>query len=482
MYLDYWGLRRSPFDNVPDPQMFFVRRGTAENAVDELLFAVTEGNECLAVVVGDVGLGKTMTLRMVLNELDSERYRIAYLTNPDLTFLQLLREVVGQLLGQPCQVRAKDVLLEEFNRLLFESADEGRRVVIFIDEANALRSPSLEGLRLLTNLQEDDRNLLTIILAGQPKLARILRDSRRSNLLQRVGVYVELSPLSSVEEVQAYVTHRLQRSGCSRSIFTSGAVEAIYRHSEGIPRLVNRFSKLALKVGEVRRLDCIDTGVIQEIADRFDLKTRSDVKPARPSSDSLQEETTAAWAAYTPAGGNRGFPLQQEEQPTADVSASPVHEADRREETEGICGETPTEASAPWESSHQDAKDRLGTEPEKSEDTEEERREPEPQAQAAHAFQPTRERSFAPSQVDGRRTDPPAFPRGVEVPRQNELEIPGELIEAVRRLRDERQRMRLAGELAARQIQMHPERYTEASIDPVQTWDELRARILALAS
>ncbi|HRR57805.1 MAG TPA: hypothetical protein P5057_12665, partial [Acidobacteriota bacterium] len=66
--------------------------------------------------------------------------------------------------------------------------------------------------------------------------------------------------------------------------------------------------------------------------------------------------------------------------------------------------------------------------------------------------------------------------------RQNELEIPGELIEAVRRLRDERQRMRLAGELAARQIQMHPERYTEASIDPVQTWDELRARILALAS
>ncbi|HRR55783.1 MAG TPA: AAA family ATPase, partial [Acidobacteriota bacterium] len=122
MYLDYWGLRRSPFDNVPDPQMFFVRRGTAENAVDELLFAVTEGNECLAVVVGDVGLGKTMTLRMVLNELDSERYRIAYLTNPDLTFLQLLREVVGQLLGQPCQVRAKDVLLEEFNRLLFEAA------------------------------------------------------------------------------------------------------------------------------------------------------------------------------------------------------------------------------------------------------------------------------------------------------------------------------------------------------------------------
>jgi len=105
MYLDYWKLNRNPFDNVPDPRMYFSEHSTVEGTVSELLFAVEEANECLAVVVGDVGLGKTMSLRVVLNELDQGKYKIAYITNPDVTFNQLLRDIVGQLQGDRCQIR-----------------------------------------------------------------------------------------------------------------------------------------------------------------------------------------------------------------------------------------------------------------------------------------------------------------------------------------------------------------------------------------
>ena len=97
MYLDYWGLDRNPFDSVPDPNMYFRLHPTAESAVAEVLFAIEEGNECLAVLVGEVGLGKTMALRVILNSLDHEKYRIAFVTNPEVTFTQLMREIIGQL-------------------------------------------------------------------------------------------------------------------------------------------------------------------------------------------------------------------------------------------------------------------------------------------------------------------------------------------------------------------------------------------------
>src|SRR3990172_2087890 len=122
-YIDYWGLSRAPFDNVPDPSMYFDQHTSVENAVAEVLFAIEEGNECLAVIVGDVGLGKTMGLRIILDSLEQDKYNIAFVTNPDLTFLQLLREVIGQLTGKQCEIKRKEDLLERLNQLLFQSSD-----------------------------------------------------------------------------------------------------------------------------------------------------------------------------------------------------------------------------------------------------------------------------------------------------------------------------------------------------------------------
>jgi general secretion pathway protein A len=280
MYLDYWGLKKHAFNNVPDPDMYFEMHETVENTVAELLFAIEEGDECLAVVVGEVGLGKTMSLRVILDTLDPEKYAIAFITNPDISFVQLLREIIGQLTNSPCAIRAKDRLLEEFNRLLFEVADNGKRVVIFIDEGNAIRRVNLDNLRLLTNMQEDDRNLFTMILAGQPELARNLEHPSMANLFQRIGVYCKLQKMASRDIVKFYIEHRLERAGATKPIFTEEAYDKIYTLSEfGIPRLVNRLCKLCLKAGETNELSEIDGSVVAQIGSRFERSVDLTRKP-----------------------------------------------------------------------------------------------------------------------------------------------------------------------------------------------------------
>src|SRR3989338_1888786 len=159
MYLEYWGLKKHPFNNVPDPEMYFSMHQSVEASVAELLFAIEEGDDCLAVVTGDVGVGKTMCLLIALDSLNADKYRIAFVTNPDLSFPQLLREIIGQLEDKACEEHKKDKLLERFNKIIFETNDQGKRVVIFIDEGNVIKPANLDSLRLLTNMQDDQRNL-----------------------------------------------------------------------------------------------------------------------------------------------------------------------------------------------------------------------------------------------------------------------------------------------------------------------------------
>jgi general secretion pathway protein A len=204
---------KPPFDNVPDPEMYFDLHRSVDNTVSETIFAIEEGNECLAVIVGDVGLGKTMTLRVILDLLEQEKYRLAFVTNPDTTFIQLLKEMIGQLSGAVCIESRRGQILEAFNQLLFKTQVEGKKVLIFIDEANAMKPSTLESLRLLTNMQGDDENLFTIILAGQLELARRLEHPKRANLFQRIGVYCHLNKIENQDLMQDYIEHRLERAG-----------------------------------------------------------------------------------------------------------------------------------------------------------------------------------------------------------------------------------------------------------------------------
>ncbi|MFZ5519329.1 MAG: ExeA family protein [Candidatus Zhuqueibacterota bacterium] len=310
MYLNYWGLTKHAFNNVPDPTMYFDMHATVENAVAELLFAIEEADECLAVVVGDVGLGKTMSLRVTLDSLDQSKYRIAFVTNPDLTFPQLLREIIGQLKNQPCMIKNKDELLEEFNKILFTTADEGKRVLIFIDEGNVIRRMNLQSLRLLTNMQEDDRNLFTMVLAGQPELGKNLEHPSNANLYQRIGVYCRLNKMESRDVVKSYVEHRMECAGVKRQIFTEDAYTRIYEYSEkGIPRLVNRICKLALKAGETNKMQEISGEVIVQIGERF-----ARTEPLKHKDDSEPKEGEPAMEVKHPRPKKKSAPAADAEE------------------------------------------------------------------------------------------------------------------------------------------------------------------------
>jgi len=289
MYYHYWGLEKPPFDNVPDPSMYVDCHSSMENAIAESLFAIEEGNECIAVIVGDVGLGKTLSIRMIIDSLDQEKYKIVLITNPGITFIQLLKEIIGQLTGKQCERSRKLELLEIFNKILFETIDEGKKVLIFIDEANAIRPTNLESLRLLTNMQDDQRNLFSMVLAGQVELARRLEHPRRANLFQRIGTYCIIDKIQSEALVKTYVETRLKLAGGTKNIFTDDAFGPLWEYSEyGVPRLINKICKLSLKAGETNGFDVIDGKAVEEIGHRFEKVTGPAVQKRKPRKRSVE--------------------------------------------------------------------------------------------------------------------------------------------------------------------------------------------------
>ena len=453
MYYEYWGLNRPPFDNVPDPSMYFSAHQTVEQAVGEVIFAIEEGDECLAVVVGEVGLGKTTSLRVILDTLEPEKYRIAFITNPDVTFTMLLREMIGQLKGEACAIRRKDELLEEFNRILFETVDEGKRVLIFIDEGNAFKPVNLESLRLLTNMQEDDRNLFTIILAGQPKLAKMLESPARANLFQRIGVYCHLEKMESWFMVRDYIDHRLERAGRKEAVFTDAAVQAIYECSEqGVPRLVNKLAKLALKAGETNGQASIEADIINAIGDRFKRFTRKD----EPKKSEMMPDTDAATETVEAAESPAPAEVEQPAEPEQAV-----------QETES---ETAAEAVEPLEWSRAGAEgDQIW--PGRQEAAEDEERSGDYYYQSAEETE-TASGRFSEQSSD---EDTEAAVSITQVCLDDVLRP--ETLDAGKNA-DTSEKMKLAGQLAAEGIKRHPE-YVSQTGDPVVAWQELRNEILS---
>ncbi len=419
MYLDYWKLSRNPFDNVPDPHMYFSEHATVESTVSELLFAVEEGNECLAVVAGDVGLGKTMSLRMVLNELDQDKYRIAYVTNPDVTFNQLLRDIVGQLEGERCEIKNREGLLEEFNNLLFRTSDENRKVLVFIDEGNALRSSNLEGLRLLTNMQEDDRNLFTLIIAGQPKLTKMLRDPRRANIFQRIGVFCNLEPMDSTEVVKSYIEHRLIMAGCKEPVFDDSGYEAVFERSSGIPRLVNRLCKLSLKAAETNALEYINGELVHQLADRFSPLEKGKARVSQEVEKEQNIKNTDNLKEFPRTLQARQRVIDKDSHsPGVQPAAWPSRNLQELEELENAVAEASPETLGQGESVHSEKK---------------------------------------------------------------KIQLMGVTRKSIFQLKDlsnPRDKLRFAGLLAARELKINPERFEGIDSDPVRIWDDLRRAII----
>jgi general secretion pathway protein A len=245
MYERFFGLADEPFRLTPDPRYLYLSRQHAD-ALAHLRLGLTESSGFVCIT-GDVGTGKTTLLRTFLDELGRD-ISTAYVFNPDVTVLELLRTIIGEL-GIETQTRSRKKLVDALNQHLLAQRDHGRRSVVVIDEAQALSVGVLEEIRLLSNLETSTEKLLRIVLVGQPQLHELLVDPALVQLNQRITLRLHLGPLSR-QETAAYVHHRLgvASDGQKSDLFSRGAVRALHRYSGGVPRLVNMFAHRALVV------------------------------------------------------------------------------------------------------------------------------------------------------------------------------------------------------------------------------------------
>ena len=270
MYLEYYGLTEPPFDLTPNPRFLFFSAKHRE-AFNHLLYGIRE-RKGFVQLTGEVGAGKTTLCRAMLEQL-GDNFATALILNPVLSPEQLLKAIAMEF---GLEVNGKDRLetVAAFNQFLLAQLEHGKDAVLIIDEAQNLTNELLEQVRLLSNLETDDRKLLQIVLMGQPELRDRLNDHGLRQLRQRIMVRYHLRSLKRVE-VGQYVQHRLQVSGAKGApYFTTAALWRVYRYSQGIPRLVNAVCDKCLLAGFVQQRDRIDYRMaglaINELEGRID--------------------------------------------------------------------------------------------------------------------------------------------------------------------------------------------------------------------
>jgi len=251
MYEKFYGLAESPFNLTPDPRFLFFSRRHRE-AFDHLLYGISERKGFIQIT-GEVGAGKTTLCRALFEEL-GERFKTALILNPMMTNIQLLRSILAEF-ELDSKSRDRVTCLERLNNFLLEQVVEGNDVVLVIDEAQDLPPLLLEEVRLLSNLETDQRKLLQIVLMGQPELRDKLEKKSLRQLRQRITVRYHLEPMTR-EETGLYVDHRLRVAGAQgQPCFTPWAKWRIHRYARGIPRLVNAICDKALLCGFVGGVD-----------------------------------------------------------------------------------------------------------------------------------------------------------------------------------------------------------------------------------
>jgi general secretion pathway protein A len=260
MFEEFFGFSTKPFGRTPDPA-FLYESAQHREALARLEYAVEEKD--LALLVGDVGSGKTTLSRALIDRIGDTR-PVVLLINPRLSPMQLLRAIAAGLgLESP---RFRNDVLDAIHHKLFELFEAKREPVVIIDEAQLIPSKAtFDEIRLLTNFQLDDQNLLSLILIGQPELHDRVQRAGYAALRQRIGLRYRLGPLSLDETVE-YIEHRIRVAGGTRNPFDAAAMAEIHALSGGIPRLINTLATTALLDAFGEDAELVDTSRVESAA------------------------------------------------------------------------------------------------------------------------------------------------------------------------------------------------------------------------
>ncbi len=258
MYEQFFGLKEKPFNVTADPAFLFFSRRHKE-AFSHLIYGIKERKGFLEIT-GEIGTGKTTLCKALLNSLDKD-VKSALILNPDLSKFQLLKTIL-QDLEVAFEKKSGFSLLAKLNEFLIQQLSQGSNVVLIIDEAQNLKTSTLEQIRLLSNLETEKEKLLQIVLVGQPELRDKLKSPKLTQLRQRISVRYHILPLDR-DEIVRYIEHRLSVAGSANSVkFTKEAIEEIYKYSQGIPRLINILCDKALLAAYVAETKSIPQELI----------------------------------------------------------------------------------------------------------------------------------------------------------------------------------------------------------------------------
>ncbi|MBN2060816.1 MAG: AAA family ATPase [Deltaproteobacteria bacterium] len=259
MYLDYWGFSEFPFENVPDPDFFYMSKAH-EEALTRMLYAA-EMRKGGAMLSGDIGCGKTTLSKVYVQELSEDKFDIGLIINPKLEAKEFLQEVLYQFdITDVPETKVK--CLQVLNEKMISNLKNNKDTLLIVDEAQLLEKPTFEEIRLLLNFQLNNRFLLTIILLGQPELREKVNSIEQLN--QRIAIKYHLRPFDQ-EETTNYILFRQEKAGKKENAFNDEAINKIYEHSGGVPRKINNLCDLSLLIGFSSNEKIVGPDIIENI-------------------------------------------------------------------------------------------------------------------------------------------------------------------------------------------------------------------------
>ena len=243
MYLYHFGINELPFSLTPNTHFYF-GLPSHDEAMQVLNTALLTG-EGFIKVTGEVGTGKTLLCRKLLNEIP-DAFKVAYIPNPALSPEEMRYALASELGIRGLNNINQQQLTQKIQLKLLDLQSKGKGVILIVDEAQTIPWETFEALRLFTNLETESKKLIQVVLFGQPELDEMLKSQRLRQLLQRITFSYKLRPLTA-QEMGAYINHRMTMAGYQgKPVFTKSAINALYKFSQGTPRLANVMCHKAL--------------------------------------------------------------------------------------------------------------------------------------------------------------------------------------------------------------------------------------------